>query len=275
MNDDARPTRTLATAGWVDQKALPRGPNGRACCRYCGNECAPPRLTFCSAACVHEHKIRSNPGYARLQVWKRDKGVCAICKKACASISKSGTEWQADHIVPVVEGGGSCGLENLRTLCTSCHAEETRKLAGRRAAAKRAEAVSSLTFTVPGEPVAKERPRTRVVTPRTRVGKAFAHVYTPGKTKAYEARVALVAQAEASRVRWPFTAAERFTVTIRVFRTYLDKGGDWDNYAKAICDALNGIAWADDRHVRGAGVVVKQDKEHPRVEVTVRRITEE
>lgn len=36
--------------------------------------------------------------------------------------------WQADHIVPVSEGGGSCGLENLRTLCRWCHAIETAKL---------------------------------------------------------------------------------------------------------------------------------------------------
>lgn len=36
--------------------------------------------------------------------------------------------WAADHIVPVVEGGGECGLENIRTLCLGCHHEETRKL---------------------------------------------------------------------------------------------------------------------------------------------------
>jgi len=44
--------------------------------------------------------------------------------------------WQADHRVPVAEGGGSCGLENLRTLCIWCHKRETAELA-RRLAAKR------------------------------------------------------------------------------------------------------------------------------------------
>jgi 5-methylcytosine-specific restriction endonuclease McrA len=42
-----------------------------------------------------------------------------------------------DHIVPVVEGGGACGLENLRTLCKPCHKRVTAELAGRRAVAKR------------------------------------------------------------------------------------------------------------------------------------------
>lgn len=40
--------------------------------------------------------------------------------------------WEVDHIVPVVEGGGSCGLSNLRTLCWECHRRATRELAVRR-----------------------------------------------------------------------------------------------------------------------------------------------
>ena len=40
--------------------------------------------------------------------------------------------WEADHIVPVCEGGGCCGLDNLRTLCLPCHRAETAVLAGRR-----------------------------------------------------------------------------------------------------------------------------------------------
>ena len=37
--------------------------------------------------------------------------------------------WDADHIIPVKEGGGQCGLENIRTLCIKCHKTETKKLA--------------------------------------------------------------------------------------------------------------------------------------------------
>lgn len=36
--------------------------------------------------------------------------------------------WEADHIKPVVFGGGESGLDNLRTLCVPCHRLETRKL---------------------------------------------------------------------------------------------------------------------------------------------------
>lgn len=46
------------------------------------------------------------------------------------------TLWEMDHIRPVSEGGGSCGLENLRTLCLWCHWGETRKLRKRLAKPK-------------------------------------------------------------------------------------------------------------------------------------------
>jgi hypothetical protein len=42
--------------------------------------------------------------------------------------------WEADHIVPVVEGGDS-SLENIRTLCIPCHREVTRSLRERRRSA--------------------------------------------------------------------------------------------------------------------------------------------
>lgn len=46
-------------------------------------------------------------------------------------------QWQADHITPVVEGGGLCGLDGYRTLCMACHKVETKALAARRAEQKR------------------------------------------------------------------------------------------------------------------------------------------
>jgi len=47
--------------------------------------------------------------------------------------------WQADHIVPVIEGGGGTGPENLRTLCLGCHRKVTQELMARRRAARKAE----------------------------------------------------------------------------------------------------------------------------------------
>ena len=44
--------------------------------------------------------------------------------------------WEADHIVPVCEGGGLCGPENYRILCIPCHRGVTKELARRRAKRK-------------------------------------------------------------------------------------------------------------------------------------------
>ncbi len=45
--------------------------------------------------------------------------------------------WQADHIHPVAEGGGSCGLENIQTLCSSCHKRKTADQARRKSLLRR------------------------------------------------------------------------------------------------------------------------------------------
>jgi Holliday junction resolvase RusA-like endonuclease len=46
--------------------------------------------------------------------------------------------------------------------------------------------------------------------------------------------------------------------------------GDWDNYAKNVCDALRGVAFRDDKQiVRGAGVKLR-DEQNPRTEVLVK-----
>ena len=58
-----------------------------------------------------------------------------------------GDLWDADHIVPVIEGGGETGLENLRTLCIPCHKKETavlRKRLAEVARLKRREAAEAI-----------------------------------------------------------------------------------------------------------------------------------
>lgn len=65
--------RVNPKAGWAKPTGL---------CRYCKLDVKrydSRKRTFCSDACIHEWKIRSNPAYAREEVWKRDKGVCTHC----------------------------------------------------------------------------------------------------------------------------------------------------------------------------------------------------
>jgi len=146
--------------GFVDRGALPKGPQGRSLCRWCGLEVPPRRFTFCSDWCVNEWRLRSDPGYLRTQVFLRDRGICAICQidthSAYLDLRRSRgqhrqklllrwgltrfnrrTLWDADHILPVVEGGGECDLDNIRTLCLVCHRKQTLELRARLAAGLR------------------------------------------------------------------------------------------------------------------------------------------
>lgn len=154
----ARPPRKQ-TGGWVDPKQLPQGANGRPLCRRCEGEIqrGSGRRTFCSETCVVEWKIRTQPEFAAEQVHARDRGICLSCGRDCdalfrkirvtqrarrprrlaelglpAYLLRRRRYWEVDHIQPVIEGGGSCGLENLRTLCWECHRKATRELGIRR-----------------------------------------------------------------------------------------------------------------------------------------------
>lgn len=118
------------------------------------------RFTFCSAYCVHEWKLRTQPGYLREQVYERDRGICATCgadtmtaarqlrhsrgAKRTTLLAHWGLKartrrslWDADHILPVAEGGGECDLDNIRTLCLRCHRAATMELRRRLRGVKR------------------------------------------------------------------------------------------------------------------------------------------
>ena len=126
-------------------------------CRWCKGAVSGRRRTFCSDACVHEWRLRSSTSYLRECVFERDAGICAICgvdthrlrrkimrlpfaqrMRELRSLQERGvihkrrkSWWEADHMLPVVEGGDS-SLDNMRTLCIPCHREATRALAARR-----------------------------------------------------------------------------------------------------------------------------------------------
>jgi 5-methylcytosine-specific restriction endonuclease McrA len=98
--------------------------------------------------------LRTDPGYLREQVFTRDHGVCATCGVDTEALRKNLRKldyrarrqflrewkvkerprrslWEADHIVPVAEGGGECDLANIRTLCLICHRRATAELRNR------------------------------------------------------------------------------------------------------------------------------------------------
>ena len=120
---------------------------------------------------------------------------------------------------------------------------------------------SATRFTVPGNPVPQPRPRFS-----SRGG--FARAYVPSKhpVHAYRQAVALLAQAAASALGLgPHTG----DVSIRIDAVFGrppshkrlgDKAprrpvkSDWDNVAKAVCDALNGVAYLDDDQITEAHV---------------------
>lgn len=127
--------------GWVRRKR-------RRACRWCRGAIPKGRFTFCSADCVDQWRLRTDPSYLREQVFVRDHGVCAGCGTDTEALRKEFRKldyrarrqflkewklkegwrrslWDADHVVPVVEGGGECDLSNMRTLCLKCHREAT------------------------------------------------------------------------------------------------------------------------------------------------------
>ena len=76
----ALPGRRLSEAGWSRGEVGEVGANGRALCRWCRLEIlAKRRRTFCSEYCVHQWRLRSDPGYLREQVFLRDRGMCGLC----------------------------------------------------------------------------------------------------------------------------------------------------------------------------------------------------
>lgn len=136
-----------------------RGPNGRRICRCgCEREIPRGRRSWYEDDCW----IQFDWNRTRFEVSQRDKGVCKLCGLDCISLREylkkfkffekhaqalrarlnlAGSEWsidlwQADHIVPQVEGG-THELSNLRTLCIWCHKKETAGLTSRRAEARR------------------------------------------------------------------------------------------------------------------------------------------
>jgi crossover junction endodeoxyribonuclease RusA len=113
-------------------------------------------------------------------------------------------------------------------------------------------------FTIEGLPVPKERAR------RGQNG----HWYTPRATRGYAQLVGWTAREAGvcDRLLGPLRLHIKLWFPDRRRR-------DLDNVAKAIQDALNGIAWDDDSQIMELSVARNFDRERPRAEVTIQSLS--
>ena len=102
-------------------------------------------------------------------------------------------------------------------------------------------------FHVPGEPQAWKR------VARGRHGKS----HVPEETKVAKVEVARCFQAEN-------TGHDLITGPVEVRMDFVtnSEAKDWDNLAKLVCDALNRVAWNDDRQIWHAEVWVRRNDPH-------------
>jgi Holliday junction resolvase RusA-like endonuclease len=133
-----------------------------------------------------------------------------------------------------------------------------------------------VTFTVPGKPIGKGRPRFYA-----------GHAVTPEKTRDYEKMTAMLYSVAAKDFIFPADSPLRVSITAyypipartpKSKRAEMLDGGahatkkpDADNVAKIILDALNGTAYEDDAQVVQLSVR-KQYGAEPCVRVSVENI---
>ena len=105
--------------------------------------------------------------------------------------------------------------------------------------------------------------------PKARARKGCSGVwYTPQSTVRYEGAVRMVA-ACARPASWSLTG--RYSVTVHCY--FGDaRHRDLDNVLKSVCDALNGVAWADDSQVDVVSAQRQIDRDNTRTAVTISRL---
>lgn len=131
---------------------------------------------------------------------------------------------------------------------------------------------------IPGEPIAQGRPRFRKHA-------NFVTTYDPRESKQYKEMVKRIASETYGLP--PIDSAVRMTLDVyksmpksfsKAKRESALKGDlrpsskpDWDNYAKGVADALNGVCYVDDGQIVSA-TVNKYYSDEPRVEVTIEEV---
>lgn len=130
-------------------------------------------------------------------------------------------------------------------------------------------------ITIFGEPVGKGRPRF------ARNG-AYVRAYTPDKTRQYEENVAMIYRlrkgenfgAEPVKLKVdayfavPKSASKKAREELLSGDAFCMKKPDGDNIIKCIADALNGVAYDDDKQIVRC-YCSKYYSDTPRVEITV------
>lgn len=115
----------------------------------------------------------------------------------------------------------------------------------------------TITFSVDAKPIPQSRPR---------VGRY--NVYEPERCTNYKELISWAAK-QAMQGKNIFTSPIK--IEIKIFRNQLPTSkqyGDWDNHAKAVCDALNGIVYEDDAQIVDGRVQMFKDK-NQRVEISI------
>lgn len=144
-------------------------------CTWCGKQVPKGRKTWCSKECTEAFFGRCSPSQQNIQIARRDKEICQICRRDLAKSKRifehakrymrkaglltsvmhwreqdislldvqealgfaRGRWYEIDHEIPVSEGGGLCDPSGLRLLCGQCHKDETAKLAARTASSNK------------------------------------------------------------------------------------------------------------------------------------------
>ena len=137
-------------------------------CRLCDDPVEWPKRSWCSEECSEAYYLVVSGAFVREKAFERDHGVCASCgldtesvRRRVQSLPRDARRaavveliglgfngypaaynprlyslWDADHIVPLAEGG-SYRLDNVQTLCVPCHKEKTAEQAARKAKQRR------------------------------------------------------------------------------------------------------------------------------------------
>lgn len=99
-------------------------------CRKCKGELTGRKTRFCSYNCSEAFWMLRHWANFRLDIFKEDNWTCRRCGYEAAHNGTAAL--QADHIIPLADGGPEFLRSNIRTLCIPCHKVITKAWHNRR-----------------------------------------------------------------------------------------------------------------------------------------------